>query len=369
MKIGIDAHYIGAQAGGNETHVANLLEGLKRIQPPEDIVVFAHPENAEDVEARFGFPVVALPVHSSYLRVPFVLPWLVWKHGIDLLHIHYTAPPWCPCPYVVTMHDLVAFRFPESMPFLTRHRLRLSAASTLRRAARVFTVSGAIRHEIAQRFAIPEASITVTENVLTPEFQRPVAPEDRARVQERYALPAEFILYVGQLQPRKNLVRLAQAFAQLVAEGYPHSLVIVGKEAWLYGDMLREIAALKLGDRLRFTGFVEQADLPALYASSAVFAFVSLYEGFGIPVIEAIACDTPVLASTDPALMEAAGGGALHVDPMDVDAIAAGLKRLLNDPALRESLAAAGRARIAVCTPEAMAEAALDGYRRARVGI
>lgn len=365
MKIGIDAHYIGAQAGGNETHVANLLEGLKRLQPPEDIVVFAHPEVVDEVAARYGFPVVPLPVHSSYLRVPFVLPWLAWKHGLDLLHIHYTAPPWCPCPYVVTMHDLVAFRFPESMPFLTRHRLRLSAASTLRRAARVFTVSRAIRAEIAGRFRIPSDAITVTENVLAPEFQTPIAEGKIPEVRTRYALPERYLLYVGQLQPRKNLVRLAQAFARLVEQGYPHSLVIVGRRAWLYGDMLREIEALSLGDRLVFTGFVAQEDLPAIYAAAEVFAFVSLYEGFGIPVIEAIACGTPVLSSTDPALVEAAGGGALHVDPMSIGAIEDGLKRLIEDADLGGALASAGAARIAACTPEAMAEAALVGYRKA----
>ncbi len=365
MRIGIDAHYIGAQAGGNETHVANLLEGLKRLQPPEEIVVFAHAEMVDEIRVRYGFPVVPIPVHSSYLRVPFALPWLCWKHKIDLLHVHYTAPPWCPCAYVVTMHDLVAFRFPESMPFLTRHRLRLTAASTLRRAARVFTVSNAIRAEIADRFAIPADAITVTENVLTPEFQQPVRDADRERVRAKYGLPERYLLYVGQLQPRKNLVRLAQAFARLVAEGYPHSLVIVGKRAWLYGEMLREIETLNLGDRLQFTGFVAQEDLPAIYASAEVFGFVSLYEGFGIPVIEAIACGTPVLASTDPALVEAAGGGALHVDPRDVDAIAGALARLMTDGALVDDLAAAGTARVAVTTPEAMADAALAGYREA----
>ncbi|MBI1318278.1 MAG: glycosyltransferase [Candidatus Hydrogenedens sp.] len=363
MRIGIDAHYLGNQSGGNETYTRNLLRGLQRIAPPADFVLFCHPDLPQNDPDTAGFDRVNLPVESSYLRVPFVMPWLAARHRLDLLHVQYTAPPWCPCPYVVTLHDIVMLRFPESLAWKERYRLRWMTPRTLGAAARVFTVTHAMRAAIHDAYAVPLERIDVTGNALSPGCAR-ATPEQVSAVRAKYQLPERYVLYLGLLQPRKNVHRLAEAVGRLHAHGLDHKLVIVGKKAWLYDDMLRAIAPLEAAGRVLFTGYADQEDLPALYTGADVFAFVSLYEGFGIPVIESLACGTPVLASTDPALIEVAGGGALHVDPLDVDAIEAGLVKLLTDDNARAKLLAKGGPHARTYTPEAVGQAAWAGYQK-----
>ncbi len=365
MKVGIDAHAIGSRAGGNETYMRMLLRALREHAPETDCTIFARQDQYAALASEFGFPAQPIPVHSSYLRVPFVLPWMAARAKVDLLHIQYTAPPVCPCPYVVSMHDAVALRFPESMPFFDRHRLRLLGPRTLRRAARIFVLTNAMRDEIAERHGIAEDRFDLVQPALDSQFQRVDDPERLAETRRKYGLPEHYILFLGLLQPRKNLVRLATAFARLQDRGFDHKLVIVGKRAWLYGAMLEKIEALDLGERIVFTGYVDDQDLPALYSCAEVFAYVSLYEGFGIPVLEAMACGCPVLTSTDPALREVTGEAALHADPMDEGAIEDGLARLLTEEDLRKRLRAAGLHRAGEFTAEKMAGAALAGYRAA----
>jgi glycosyltransferase involved in cell wall biosynthesis len=365
MRIGLDAHYIGARAGGNETHVRNLLEGLHSLHTAHEFIVFCRPDMQQTLAQEYGFQTAAIPVHSSYLRVPLALPWLARKFRLDLLHLHYTAPPVCPCPFVLTMHDLVAFRFPESLPILDRYRLQLLSGHSLRRAAQIFTVSHAVKQEIMARFHMDATRITVTPNALHPRYLQPISPQARATIRKKHALPERYVLFVGLIQPRKNLDHLAAAFAQLRERGYPHTLVIAGRKAWLHEAMLHRINALGLADRLHFTGYVNDDELPALYAEAEVFAFPSAYEGFGIPIIEALACGTPVLASPDPALVEVAGGGALHVEPHDTHAMTDALARLIDDATLRAALLDQGRPHALAYTTARMAQAAIEGYEAA----
>ena len=362
MKIGIDAHVLGTQAGGNETYMRGLLHALYTHAPESDILAFVH-RNTPATTCEF--PTAAIPLRKSFLRVPFALPWLARRSGIDLLHVQYTAPPYCPCPYVVSMHDAVALRFPESMPFLDRHRLRLLSRSTLHRAARIFVLTQAIRDEIADIYNLPTDRFDIVQPHTDPAFQPVTDDTALAAVRKKYALPEQYILYVGLLQPRKNLDRLAQAFARLRDRGLDHKLVIVGKRAWLYKEMLAHIDTLGLENRIVFTGYIDRADLPTLYSAAQAFAYISLYEGFGIPVLEAMSCGTPVLASTDPALREVTKGAALHVDPYDIDAVEEALAGILTDTPLRERLRKEGPQQAATFTSERMARAALDGYEKA----
>ncbi len=365
MKIGIDAHVLGTQAGGNETYMRQLLHALASAESGLDFLAYVNRNAHERGESAAGLPTAPIPIRSSYLRVPLGLPWLVKQTRADLLHVQYTAPPWCPCPFVVSMHDIVAWRFPESMPFADRHRLRLLSGRTLRRAARVFVLTEALRDEIIAEFNLSPSLFDVVQPPSDPLFRPVENADETARVKAKYGLPEDYVLYVGLLQPRKNLARLAEAFARLRERGLDPSLVIVGKHAWLYQEMLEKIDALGLGDRIHFTGYVDREDLPALYSRAAAFAYLSLYEGFGIPVLEALACGTPVLASTDPALVEVAGGAAHHVDPLDVDAIEEGLATVLTDSELRNRLRTEGPHRAAYFTVERMAEAAIAGYQKA----
>lgn len=365
MRIGIDAHVLGSRAGGNETYMRNLLEALRAHAPNTDLITFVNAALHGQADVASGFPTRPIPFRSSYMRVPFGLPWAVRQTRVDVLHVQYTAPPWCPCRFVISMHDIVALRFPESMPFADRHRLRLLSGNTLRRAARVFVLTNALRDEIAEYYHVPQERFDLVQPVSDPLYCPITDTEILKTAQQKYKAPGEYLLYVGLLQPRKNLVRLAQAYARVRERGIRIPLVIVGKRAWLYGEMLEAIEALQLGDALIFTDYVDREDLPALYSGATAFAYISLYEGFGIPLIEALACGTPSLASTDPALVEVAGGAALHTDPLDVEAITDALMKVITDSSLQEKLKREGPLQARRFTSEAMARAAVEGYRKA----
>ena len=365
MKIAIDAHCLGAHAGGNETYVRELLHALGEHVPDADVTAYVSKEFHAANDRVAGFPTYPLAVSLSYVRVPVAIPMAVRRTRPDLVHLQYTAPPHCPCPFVVGIHDIVWKRRPELLQPLTRRRLEWLTPSTLRRAARVFALTNAIKLEIADAYHVPAERIDVVAPAPDPRFQPLDDPQRLAAVRAKYGLPDEFILYLGALQPRKNLARLAKAFHRLIERGFPHALVIAGPRIWLYEQVLAELAALGLGERLKLLEYVETEHVPPLINAASAFAYLSLYEGFGLPVIEALACGVPVLTSTDPAICEVAGEAALTCDPIDLDAIQHGLETILADTALRGRLRQAGPLRAAQFTRERMARAAWAGYEKA----
>ncbi|MFA6239285.1 MAG: glycosyltransferase family 1 protein [Candidatus Hydrogenedentales bacterium] len=363
MRVAIDAHAIGTGAGGNETYVRELLLALDAHAPTLDVVALMHRgAHVAGVSRVKPYGLVNVP---SFLRVPLQLPVAAVRARCDLLHAQYNAPPYCPRPYVASIHDIGWVHYPELFPPAMRGRLAALTPGTLRRAARVFTLTEAIRREIAETYGTSIEKIDVVAPGVDPRYFVRHVPEALEAVRAKYGLPEDYILYVGAVQPRKNLVRLAEAFARLNDRGLPHALVIAGKHTWLADDVLKPVEALQLGDRLRFTGYVDAGDLPALMAAASAFAYVSVYEGFGLPVLEAMACGTPVLASRAAAIQEVAGDAALCVDALSVDALEDGLYRILTNVALRESLKVAGPIRAAHFTREAMAKAAMKGYEKA----
>ncbi|MBX7257787.1 MAG: glycosyltransferase family 4 protein [Candidatus Hydrogenedentes bacterium] len=363
MRVAIDAHAIGTGAGGNETYMRELLFALDAHAPNLDVFALMH--HGARIEGATRLKTYALANVPSALRVPLQLPVAVLRTRSDLLHVQYNAPPVCPRPYVVSIHDVGWVHHPELFPPAMRGRLNALTPGTLRRAARVFALTEAIRREIADAYGTPIEKIDVVAPGVDPRYFAQASTDSLAAVRAKYGLPDEFVLYVGAVQPRKNLARLAEAFARLKDRGLPHALVIAGKQGWLADDAMKPIAALNLGDRLRFTGYVDARDLPTLMAAAAAFAYVSIYEGFGLPVLEAMACGTPVLASSASAIREVAGDGALCVDALSVDAIEDGLIRVLTDSNLRESLRRKGPLRAAQFTRESMARAAVRGYEKA----
>lgn len=363
MRVGIDAHAIGTHAGGNETYMRELLHALREHGREGEYIAMVNrgldPATAGELECR------ELPHVPAALRVPLVLPWVASRARLDLLHTQYIAPPCCPCPCVVSLHDIGWVKHPELFPALMRTRMELLMPGTLRRAARVFVLTEAIKREIVDTYNVSPDRIDTVSPAVDPRFFIPPEQDRIEAVRRKYSLPESFVLYMGALQPRKNVARLAMAVARLRERGLPHALVIAGERTWMYGETLATIESLRLGDRLVFTGYVDGADLPALIRAAYAFAYVSLYEGFGLPALEALACGVPVLASTDPAIQEVVADAAHICDPFEVDAITAGLARILEDRAYADGLREAGPRRASAFTREAMAAAAITGYLKA----
>ena len=244
-------------------------------------------------------------------------------------------------PTVLTVHDLIFRRFPAHHKPLNRWYLNLTLPLYCRRANHIIAVSECTRRDLIAAYHLPPQKITVIDEAAAPRF-RLQPPDTVAAVRARYRLPDRYLIFVSTIEPRKNLARLLAAFETLRAEGLTDSLVIVGRRGWLYDDFFARLERSPARDAVIFPGYVPDADLPPLYAGAQACVFPSLYEGFGLPVLEAMACGTPVVTSSTSSLPEVGGDAALYFDPADVEQITETTRRLLRDPALREEMRARG---------------------------
>lgn len=296
------------------------------------------------------------------LRLP--LPIESWTGPLDLFHAaDFFLPPVRPgTRTIVTIHDLSFVRLPETvMPGMANH-LNKWVPRSVQRADHVIAVSEATRQDLIELYQTPPEKISVLYHGVTPDFKPVLEPDKLSGVRQKYNLGQQpFILSVGTIQPRKNYRRLIQAFATLDPA---LALVIVGSKGWNYADVLAEITHQNLAKRVHLLGFVADADLPALYSAANLFVYPSLYEGFGLPVLEAMACGTPVVASNQSALPEVVGEAGLLVDPADIEAMAAAMAHVLSDTGLRQTLAEAGPARAAQFTWAGMADHLLALYQK-----
>ena len=314
------------------------------------------------------------------LRLPLYAD--LWAGGADLFHMpDFALPPLRSARGLVTVHDLTFMHYPECAPPRLVSYLNKVVPRSVRRARLVLADSTSTKQDLVTLLNVPADKIRVVYAGVGPEFHRIADEAALAAARARYGLDLPFILTLGTLEPRKNHLRLLEAFAR-VRRGTNDSspaagahdlqspvcdlrLVIAGGKGWLYDEVLAAVQRLGLQDRVVFPGFVADADLPALYSLAAAFAYPSLYEGFGLPVLEALACGTPVVCSNASSLPEVAGDAALLVDPLSVDNLTAALQRILNDAPLRQELAARGPRQAARFTWSAAAESLLAAYREA----
>jgi glycosyltransferase involved in cell wall biosynthesis len=290
---------------------------------------------------------------------------LARRDGCDVLHCpNGMGPPWSSTPIVLTIHDLSLFRYPHCHPrwrIVTTRRLLPRLA---RRAAAVVAVSEFTRREILSVLQLPPEKVHTVHSAAAASF-RPVTDASRlAAIRQRYGLPERFVLFVGTVEPRKNLHRLVRAFRQVRQRGFPHALILAGHKGWLMEGFAEEIERLGLSDATRRLGYVPDADLPALYSLADLFVYPSLYEGFGLPTLEAMACGTPVLSSNSPALAEVCGDAACLVDPLDEDALADALSLLLRDRDQRVELSRKGLVRAREFSWQRAAEETMAVYAR-----
>lgn len=286
-------------------------------------------------------------------------------------------------PTVLTVHDLIFRRYPQHHKPLNRWYLNLTMPLFCRRADHIIAVSQQSKRDVMAAYGVPANKITVIYEAADPCF-RPQPPERVAAVRSRYGLPERYLLFVGTIEPRKNLGRLLIAFERLRAENLTDALVIVGKRGWLYDDFFGRLEQSPARQAVLFPGFVPDADLPAIYAGAQALAFPSEFEGFGLPVLEAMACGTPVVCSNTASLPEIVGGlqeesglasighggeaAALLCDPLDADALTAALRRVLTDRDLAEALQKRGLVQASRFSwPRAAAET-IAVYRQAAAG-
>jgi glycosyltransferase involved in cell wall biosynthesis len=299
-----------------------------------------------------------LPTHTVALGYK---PWrmLVWMGQlarvgfdrllpeVDLFHAtEHLLLPLRAIPTVLTVHDLIFRHLPEHHKALNRWYLNWTMPLYCRRADHIIAISDCTRRDLITAYDVPADKITVVHEAAAPRFRRQ-SPETVEAVRERYGLPERYLLFVGTIEPRKNLTRLLMAFERAYAEGLSDALVIVGGQGWLCDDFFARWEQSPAYDAVLFPGYVPDADLPAIYAGAQALAFPSLYEGFGLPVLEAMACGTPVACSDVSSLPEVAGEAALYFDPYDAEAIFDSLRRLLSSDDLRHHLRHRGLERAA----------------------
>ncbi len=260
----------------------------------------------------------------------------------ELFHAtEHLLPPLGDLPTVLTVHDMIFKRFPQHQKRLNFWYLNATMPLYCRRADAIITVSQASKRDIVADYGLDPAKITVVYEAASPEF-RPAAQSAVEQVRSRYSLPERFLIHVGTIEPRKNLSRLAEALKALRDAGLNIPLVIVGSKGWLYDDFFRRLEGLEMGDAFHFPGFVPDDDLAVMYGAATATVMPSVYEGFGLPVLESMACGTPVLASNRASLPEMGGEAARYFDPYDVSAMAASIRDVWADAGLRAEMARAG---------------------------
>lgn len=372
MHIGIDAHAIGAQQGGNETYIRNLIRALAALDADNRYTIYlANAQAAAEWQNGFvaqhpNFSVRLLPPPTPLVRVPVFLTYELRRRPVDVLHVQYTAPPFCPAPVVATIHDLAFEHLPETFTRRGSLQLKLTVRRTARRAARIATVSEYSRQDLLRTYRLAPEKVVTTYNGIEPHFTaQPRAADEAAQVRQRFGIARGFLLAVGSLQPRKNLERLIRTYARLRREqpDFAPQLVIVGRKLWLAESIFAEVSRQPWASDVILTGYVGDDDLPALYRTASAFVYPSLFEGFGLPPLEAMACGTPVITSNISSLPEVAGSAALLIDPLNEQELAAALQRILNDQPLRARLRAEGVRQAAKFTWRDAAEKTLQLYR------
>lgn len=344
-----------------------LVDALLRIDRDNDYLVFYNDPCHMGRFPRARELVLAGKSPAARLvREHILLPQACARERVDLLHCPKSAIPFLsPCPVVVTLHDLIPLMHPETEKLAARLYWRLQIPIAARRSGYIITDSEHARHEIIENFRVPPEKIRAIMLGFNPSMLEPRDPAAGAAIRERYGLPEGYILYVGTIQPRKNLDTLIEAFSSIRNEkGYPGKLVIVGRKGWLYDRLFARIAELGLRDEVIFTGFVPDEELPFIYDGARLFVYLSLFEGFGLPPLEAMACGVPVITSDTTSLPEVVGDAGITVPPTDLDRVREAICRVLGDDTLAASMVERGRARARRFSWAAAAGETLEIYRQ-----
>ncbi len=335
LRIGIDFHVVDGKFQGSRTHVLELFTEVIRQSPDMQFYLFLdRPDELPEMSPAFAAPNVVrvrMPYASPIVRLFKQLPDMQRRYCLDIIHAQYILPLFCRCKGMVTIHDVLFESHPQYFQPFFRLRSKILMRYSANRAAHVFTVSEYSRKEIARRYGVAEAGITVTPNAADPARFFP-GDAGRELVTARGLTPGEYILSVGRLEPRKNHSTLVRAYAKL-GEGSP-PLVIVGQRDFRYDGLFDEINRLNLVSRVHLIEDADDLELPALYRNARFFVYPAFAEGFGMPPLEAMASGVPVVSSNTTSIPEVVDDAGLLVDPNDESALAAAMRKILDDQAL-----------------------------------
>ena len=369
MRIVFDGTTLTPGRTGVGYYTEHLLQHLARevVATGDELVVVSN----KPIDTQAPLP-PHVRVHDGH-RFPVRIGWMQLRaaSALDALKpdvAHFTngmIPIGAPSPTVVTVHDMSLRLYPGCHPVRRLLLNRPLMHVAIRQASSIVTVSHSARRDLLRLHGVAPDRVSVVHEAASPVF-RPIVDRDRLEdMRARYSLPRRFMLYVGTIEPRKNLTRLMEAFAAARDQGIPHHLVCVGPYGWSSRDLSSRIERLGITDAVHFTGYVPFDHLPSIYNLGEFFAFPSLYEGFGLPVVEAMACGIPVLTSSTSSLGEIAGDAAITVDPTDTEAITGAIVRLGTDAELRRHISERGMQRARSFSWEQTARQMLAVYHRA----
>lgn len=353
MRVAIDIRRAGDFGIG--TYTRNVIRELARQDRANTYLLIGKPRHFEEMgKLPQNFELLPYEAEPGSFRTHLHLPLTLNERRADLLHMPwFYAPAFVPCPLVITVHDLTEIFFSSQGPEIVQAGRRFFARRAMVKASRVLAVSQAAARDVVRAFGIPEAKVTVIHNALDERFvTEPYPAADEARILERHAVNGPFVLYAGNIRPHKNLTRLIEAFAVVKGELREHpelaglKLLVIGDELAKHADLRRAVIRARVREDVRFLGFVPHPVLRVFYTKARAFLFPSLYEGFGLPPLEAMAHGTPVVVSNVSSLPEVCGDAAVQVNPEKVFDIARGILQALTDDELRQRLITRGRERV-----------------------
>ncbi len=346
MRIGIDYTAAVHQRAGIGRYARGLVRALAQLDRENEYLLLVAGRPKEECTFPVNFRLRYLPLSPHrvtilWQRLRLPLPADLFTGPLDLFHSpDFVLPPLCRGKSILTIHDLSFLRYPEGADPRLRWYLTQAVPRSIGQADLLLADSQNTKSDLIELLGVEEGRVEVLYPGVEERFH-PLNEGSLASVKARYSLDFPFILTVGTLEPRKNHVGLLQAYSLLKGR-HPHRLVIAGGKGWLYEGIFQEIERLSLEERVLFLGYVPEEDLPALYNLADLFVFPSLYEGFGLPPLEAMACGTPVVVSALSSLPEVVGDGALLVPPQDIEALAEAMEKGLSDLSLRRELRGKG---------------------------
>jgi glycosyltransferase involved in cell wall biosynthesis len=366
MKIGIDAHALGSKSAGNESSYVQLLRALA-CHPSNGnryVIYFTQADGEKQIPSCEQFCVKRIWPANPYFRIPVAFPVECRIEKLDVFHAQYILPPFCRSRSVTTIADILFEGYPEFYSPMERMKFGLLFPWSARRSDHIITVSQSSKNDIVDRYHVDPERVTVVYEAPAPEFRKMDVHGCREMLAREYEVRVPFILYVGRINARKNLERLVEALSILSGKGFPHGLVIVGKQDWMADRVLQKVRDLSLESNVRFVGYVPTERLPVFYNAADLFVYPSICEGFGIPLVEAMACGVPVVTSFGSSLEEVASDAAVLADPYSVSSIANAMERVLSDEVFARELREKGLRRAGDFSEARKAQETIDVYQR-----